>query len=212
SADEESLRPHLAAQQRLEDHLAAVRRPGQERPARAVHRGRADREGRAWQRAAGLVPAVCRRGPWLPEEGQRRLLRGGRDPVLAAEPARLSEATPVADVPAFDAIGPGDFVCIAHRGAAALAPENTMAAYRAAYASGLRLLEQDVRLLADGALAVMHDETVERLTDGRGDVRAFDTAAYRALRVDAGRFPRFAQQAIAPTLLDEVLAEFRGRA
>jgi len=118
----------------------------------------------------------------------------------------------VTDVPSLDAIGPDDFVCIAHRGAAALAPENTMVAYRAAHASGLRLLEQDVRLLADGALAVMHDVSVDRLTDGRGDVRAFDTAAYRALRVDAGRFPRFAQQAIAPTLLDEVLAEFRGRA
>ncbi|UHQ18731.1 hypothetical protein LVB87_11090 [Lysobacter sp. KIS68-7] len=124
----------------------------------------------------------------------------------------MSEPTPVADVPSLDAIGPGDFVCIAHRGAAALAPENTMVAYRAAYASGLRLLEQDARLLADGALAVMHDASVDRLTDGRGDVRGFDTAAYRALRVDARRFPQFAQQTIAPALFDEVLAEFRGRA
>jgi len=124
----------------------------------------------------------------------------------------LNQATPVADVPAFDAIAPGDFVCIAHRGAAALAPENTMAAYRAAYASGLRLLEQDVRLLADGALAVMHDETVERLTDGRGRVRDFDSAAYGALRFRTQRWPAYASQEIAPALLDEVLEEFRGRA
>ena len=120
---------------------------------------------------------------------------------------------PVADVPSLHAIGPGDFVCIAHRGAASLAPENTLEAYRAAHASGLRLLEQDVRLLADGTLVVMHDERVDRLTGSTGNVCDFDLAAWRALRIDTQRWPAFASRTdVALPLFDEVLSEFKGRA
>ena len=125
----------------------------------------------------------------------------------------MRPVSPAADVPSLEAIGPGDFLCIAHRGAAALAPENTLEAYRAAYASGLRVLEQDVRLLADGALVVMHDERVDRLTTTVGRVRAFDTEAWRALRFDARPWPKYAtRKDIALPLFDEVLAEFGGRA
>ena len=95
---------------------------------------------------------------------------------------------------------------IAHRGAAALAPENTLEAYRAAWASGLRVLEQDVRMLADGTLVVMHDATVDRTTLGNGAVAEFDVATFRRLRVRpfAG-FP----STMSPPLLEDVLEEFR---
>jgi glycerophosphoryl diester phosphodiesterase len=114
-------------------------------------------------------------------------------------------------LPSFDDASPQAPLWIAHRGAAALAPENTMEAYRAAWASGLRVLEQDVRVLADGALAVMHDALVDRTTHGSGRVVDFDTAAFRALRIDVRNHPGFPRDS-APPLFEAVLAEFRGRA
>ena len=53
---------------------------------------------------------------------------------------------------------------IAHRGASALAPENTLAAFQKAIADGAEGLEFDVRLSKDGAVVVFHDATLERLT------------------------------------------------
>ena len=59
---------------------------------------------------------------------------------------------------------------VAHRGAAAVAPENTMEAYRLAVEMGADAIELDVHLTADGELALVHDETVERTTDLNGPV------------------------------------------
>ena len=112
-------------------------------------------------------------------------------------------------LPSLDDASPVSPLWIAHRGAAALAPENTLEAYRAAWASGLRVLEQDVRVLADGTLVVMHDATVDRTTLGTGAVADFDVATFRKLR--ARPFPGF-PSTVAPPVFDEVLAEFRGRA
>lgn len=115
-----------------------------------------------------------------------------------------------AAIPALDDCSPRNPLYIAHRGAAALSPENTLEAYRAAYATGLRVIEQDVVVLADGALAVMHDDTVDRTTDGAGLAQTFDTARFRALRIDARRyagFPAF----VSPPLFADVLSEFKGR-
>src|SRR5690606_41644372 len=76
---------------------AAVRGAGRQRAAGAVDRGRADREGGARQRPAGVVPAVRRRGPRLPQEGQQRLVQRGDDAVLAAAPAgRMTRQAPSA--------------------------------------------------------------------------------------------------------------------
>ena len=110
-----------------------------------------------------------------------------------------------------DAHGPGRLLLIAHRGAADLYPENTTEAYRAAFASGLRVLEQDVCLLGDGALGVMHDATVDRTTFGTGATQAFDRASWRRLRIrtEPHHGPAFAD--IAPALFDDVLAEFKDR-
>lgn len=59
---------------------------------------------------------------------------------------------------------------IGHRGARALAPENTLLAIRAAAKCKADLVEVDVRLSKDGVLVLMHDETVDRTTKGKGKV------------------------------------------
>lgn len=61
---------------------------------------------------------------------------------------------------------------VAHRGGAKLAPENTMTAFRAAVERwDVDVLEMDVHATSDGELVVIHDETVDRTTDGDGAVR-----------------------------------------
>lgn len=90
---------------------------------------------------------------------------------------------------------------IGHRGAAHCAPENTLAGLRRARALGCRWVEFDVRLTADGELILLHDDRLERTTDGRGKARALPLAAIR--RCDAGvRFgPAFAGEGV-PTLAE----------
>ncbi len=74
---------------------------------------------------------------------------------------------------------------IAHRGGAALAPENTMEAFQQAVCEwDADILEMDVRLTADDRLVVVHDPTVDRTTNGGGAVRAL--AWSRLQRLDAG--------------------------
>lgn len=92
---------------------------------------------------------------------------------------------------------------IAHRGAAGLAPENTLAAIRVGLAHHAPYIEIDVQRSADGVLVVIHDETVDRTSNGRGPVRDLPWAALS--RLDAGVYfaPRFAGEPI-PTL-DSVL-------
>ncbi|HYZ42775.1 MAG TPA: glycerophosphodiester phosphodiesterase family protein, partial [Stellaceae bacterium] len=73
---------------------------------------------------------------------------------------------------------------IGHRGAAACAPENTLAALRKARALDCRWVEFDVRLTADGEPVLMHDDRLERTTNGRGKVSALSLAVLR--QYDAG--------------------------
>lgn len=71
----------------------------------------------------------------------------------------------------------------AHRGGAALWPENGLAAFAGALALGVDLLELDVHPSADGEVVVIHDSTLERTTEGTGAVRAQTAAALRRLRL-----------------------------
>jgi glycerophosphoryl diester phosphodiesterase len=73
---------------------------------------------------------------------------------------------------------------IAHRGGGCLAPENTLAALRAGAARGYACAELDVTLSADGVPFLLHDETLERTTDGRGRAAARPWA--ELARLDAG--------------------------
>ncbi len=73
---------------------------------------------------------------------------------------------------------------IGHRGAKASAPENTLAGIRQAHREGAVWVEFDVRLTADGHPILMHDDTLDRTTDGHGPVAAATLEDIR--RLDAG--------------------------
>ncbi|WP_439026963.1 glycerophosphodiester phosphodiesterase [Haloarchaeobius sp. DT45] len=72
---------------------------------------------------------------------------------------------------------------IAHRGFASEAPENTVAAVEHAVSAGADVVEVDVRRCASGDVVVHHDETVDRVTDGRGPVSAHSFADLQGLTV-----------------------------
>jgi glycerophosphoryl diester phosphodiesterase len=98
---------------------------------------------------------------------------------------------------------------IAHRGASALAPENTIAAFERAVELGADAIEFDIHLSRDGELVVIHDDTLDRTTDGSGPVR--ERRLGELMRLDAGRWfgEGFAGQRIPR--LDEVLDRFAGK-
>jgi glycerophosphoryl diester phosphodiesterase len=73
---------------------------------------------------------------------------------------------------------------IGHRGARATSPENTLAGIRQAKREGADWVEFDVKLTSDGHAILMHDTTVDRTTDGRGEVRLMSLAEIGKL--DAG--------------------------
>ena len=103
-------------------------------------------------------------------------------------------------------------IVVAHRGASARAPENTMEAFRLGVEDGADAIELDVHLTADGQLAVIHDETLDRTTDRTGrvadmtmdQVREADAGATFARPDDSG-FP-FAGQGLTVPTLPEVLS------
>ena len=90
---------------------------------------------------------------------------------------------------------------LAHRGASAHAPENTLAAFELALTQGAYGIELDVKLSADGEVIVIHDPSVERTTNGQGKVAQLNLAALREL--DAGSFfsEKFSGEKI-PTLAE----------
>ena len=80
-------------------------------------------------------------------------------------------------------------IIVAHRGASGMAPENTMEAFRLGVEVGADAIELDVHLTADGQLAVIHDETLDRTTDRSGLVA--DLTMDEIREADAGaRFAR----------------------
>ena len=85
-----------------------------------------------------------------------------------------------------------------HRGASGHAPENTLEAFRLAMQMGADGFELDVHLSRDGELVVIHDETVDRTTDGTGLVRELTLAQLKAL--DASNGMRTYKGAKIPTL------------
>jgi glycerophosphoryl diester phosphodiesterase len=98
---------------------------------------------------------------------------------------------------------------IAHRGASALAPENTTAAFEKAVGLGADAIELDLHLSRDGELVVIHDDTLDRTTDGLGPV--YERSLEELKRLDAGRWfgEGFAGERV-PTLA-EVLQRFAGK-
>ncbi|TAK25806.1 MAG: hypothetical protein EPO26_02195 [Chloroflexota bacterium] len=98
---------------------------------------------------------------------------------------------------------------LAHRGASAYAPENTVAAFDRALALRTDGIETDIRVTRDGVLVLMHDATVDRVTDGTGPLSDLDYDAVS--RLDAGvGFGNEYPDARVPRL-DEFLARYGGR-
>jgi glycerophosphoryl diester phosphodiesterase len=98
--------------------------------------------------------------------------------------------------PFLDHHGP---LAVAHRGGTEVAPENTLAAFRAATDEGFRYLETDVHLTSDGVLVAFHDDELDRVTDGSGVLAQLPWSEVRQARI-GGTEP-------IPTL-DELLEEF----
>ncbi len=99
---------------------------------------------------------------------------------------------------------------IAHRGASGTFPENTIAAFRGAIDAGAAMCELDVQLSRDRAIVVIHDDTVDRTTDGHGAVGDMTLAELQAL--DAGaRFAGVSGRGERVPTLDEVFAATSGR-
>jgi len=98
---------------------------------------------------------------------------------------------------------------IAHRGASAVAPENTMAAFRRAVEMGAECIETDLHLSRDGRLVIVHDTTLNRTTDGDGLVKNYTFNELRQL--DAGKWfsADFAGEKL-PTIED--LLDYAGQA
>jgi glycerophosphoryl diester phosphodiesterase len=99
---------------------------------------------------------------------------------------------------------PASFQRVAHRGGAALAPENTLAAFRHARTLPVDAIEFDVQMSRDGHALVFHDETLERLTNGRGNMLDLDLAYLRSLDV-AAHFPGSWSEPQRMPLLTEAL-------
>ncbi|MFZ5450297.1 MAG: glycerophosphodiester phosphodiesterase [Thermodesulfobacteriota bacterium] len=91
---------------------------------------------------------------------------------------------------------------IGHRGAAAAEPENTLRAFKHALDAGAAAVELDVQLTKDGRLAVIHDATVDRTTNGRGRIKDLTLAELQKL--DAGQGERI-------PALEEVVDLVKGR-
>jgi glycerophosphoryl diester phosphodiesterase len=126
----------------------------------------------------------------------------------SAPPAPLAAPAAAATTPA---IAASKTLVVAHRGGAALAPENTLAAFENALKIGVDMVETDVHLSKDGELVIMHDFTVSRTTDGTGEIRDLTLAEIKKLNAAAkftgGTFP--AQP--VPTL-GELLDLVKGKA
>jgi glycerophosphoryl diester phosphodiesterase len=92
----------------------------------------------------------------------------------------------------------------AHRGASAYAPENTLAAFELAAQQGAPAIEFDVKVTLDGHVVVIHDQTVDRTTNGTGQVTQLSLAALRELDAGSKKAAQYRGEKI-PTL-DEVFA------
>ena len=99
---------------------------------------------------------------------------------------------------------------IGHRGAGALAPENTLEGIKAAALCKADYVELDVRLSRDGELVLMHDESVDRTTNGKGLVEELDLIDLKALCVRGQEIPTLAEAlALAKELGLGLVAEMK---
>ncbi len=114
--------------------------------------------------------------------------------VIVFDPTAASAATPMQLHGALqrqESVG-----IVAHRGAAALAPENTLAAFRIAIEQGAEFVETDVQLTADGVPVLMHDPKIDRTTNGHGSLATRTFEQLRALDAGGWFAPEFAGEQV----------------
>lgn len=97
---------------------------------------------------------------------------------------------------------------IAHRGASGHCPENTRSAFLRAIESGADMVELDCQTTRDGAVVVIHDETLERTTNGRGQVRDRTLKELKALDAGSWFASEFAGEEVLT--LEEAIEILRG--
>ncbi len=86
----------------------------------------------------------------------------------------------------FPEISVGETYVCAHRGDVKNAPENTIPAFQSAIKKGVQMIEFDVRMTKDGHLVIMHDERVDRTTNGKGKVQ--ELLSEEIYKLDAGKW------------------------
>ncbi len=104
---------------------------------------------------------------------------------------------------------PRKIIVIAHRGAHREAPENTLASLEQAIEIGCDYVELDVRRTKDGALVIMHDNSVNRMTNGKGKIADLTLAEIRKFEVKSRHGAKWAGLKV-PTF-DEMLDHAKGR-
>lgn len=119
----------------------------------------------------------------------------------------------VAGTKARDAWSDRDIVVVAHRGLAPGYPENTLPAFRRALELGVGFIELDLRMTKDRIPVIIHDDTVDRTTDGQGEVGTFTLAEIKKLDAGSSSSPGFAGERI-PTLKEtlELVTSLGGKA
>lgn len=143
---------------------------------------------KTWQVAAVLVLAVI---------GVLRLL-----------------AQPAPRMPYYDFAGLNVPLVIAHQGGDGLWPGDTMFAYQNAVELGVDVLEMDIHITKDGLLVLMHDETVDRTTDGTGEIESMTLAELKKLDAgydwspDEGKTFPYRGQGVQVTTLEEIFQAF----
>lgn len=118
----------------------------------------------------------------------------------------IQTGLPAVKRPFFNQTDPRPLV-IAHRGGAGIFPENTLYAFQESWKLGVDILEMDIRETADGKLVVMHDKSINRTTDGEGNISEMTLETVKNLNAgfkfttDSGQtFPFRGQKITVPTL------------
>ena len=99
----------------------------------------------------------------------------------------------------------GPFLNVGHRGYPGLFPENTLVSQAAAFAAGADMVEIDLQKSSDGAVVILHDDTLDRTTDGAGPVADHTLAELQQLDAGSWFAPEFAGVGI-PTLEEALSA------
>lgn len=100
-------------------------------------------------------------------------------------------------------------IIIAHRGASGYAPEHTYSSYNKAIEMGADYLEIDLRMTKDGKLVSMHDSTVDRTTNGHGEVKDLTLAEIKTF--DAGKWFNQKYSSEKVLTLEEILSKYKDK-